>query len=148
MILHANCSGLSMHVQHHTNRWRHACILMAYICCHVWLCMHACRDQCVCNATCMDVHCGLYMDYDNGIVPKHQVHHYLGKYTILITPPPPRPCLLPSMAPRLLTHLSPPPQQRHPPLGTPQLSLPARPQQQPFSLWPMPLLRPARPWSP
>lgn len=34
------------------------------------------------------------------------------------TPPPPRPCLLPSMAPRLLTHLSLPPQQRDPPLGT------------------------------
>ena len=56
------------------------------------------------------------------------------------TKPPPRPCLLPSMAPRLLTDLSPPPQQRHPPLGTwllrdtPQLSLPARPQQQPFPL--------------
>ena len=50
------------------------------------------------------------------------------------TPPPPRPCLLPSMAPRLLTHLSLPPQQHHQPLGmrplpgTPQLSLSAKPQ--------------------
>ena len=69
-------------------------------------------------------------------------------------PPTPRPCLLPSMAPRLLTHLSPPPQQRHPPRGTrplpdnPQPSLPARPQQQPFPQWPMPPLRLARQWQP
>ena len=36
----------------------------------------------------------------------------------IATPPPPRPCFLPSMAPRLHTHLSPPPKQRRTPLGT------------------------------
>ena len=68
------------------------------------------------------------------------------------TPPSPRPCLLPSMAPRLIAHLSLPPQQPHPPLGTrtlpitPLLSNPATPQQQSLPRWPMPLLRPARQW--